>query len=155
MPSGKDARYFYFSSFQHSYINLNPDSWLSSTIYHIDSSRSPENISEWCGLDLTIINDVCKDETLKTVSLTGKLKAHVLAPPYPESNSNLWKLKIFFQGISAENVDNYGNLVFVSNPREKTCSLVEGRYLSFRDHFNLKRYCTLKTIINLSTKLFE
>lgn len=104
------------SRMENSYFSYSENFMMSSTIYHIDCSNSPEKTAEWSHLNLKLIDEICSMRSDNIAKLLSPgISEYYLQPPYGDNNySNPWTLQISFQE-SLENVDNCGFLAFISH----------------------------------------
>ena len=124
-PPGNDAHRII-----HAYIYVTKTSntgcqyWLSSIIYHINCVQHFQRITNWSGLNLSVVKQICFDEAFKSIKLeknehlsktVSKESLTLQSSLFGNENSNLWKLEIFFVGIYSA-ADSYGQLSYVSNP---------------------------------------
>ncbi len=117
-------------------------SWMTSTLYHIDCSSPADMVAHWSALNRTLINHICLDEPVKTLSRQNTT-VFLLQPPYPEfPNSRIWKLTMSFKGQ-----DLQGHLIFLSHPMEQHC---ENDFRDFSHLTKIQPCATLKSTVNVS-----
>ena len=84
---------------------------LSSIIYHINCSKSSNEIVIWSGLSTNMTRNICleesmkdlKNKTWKSIVLRNNINKYTLQPPNSENkHSHLWKLEVSFNGESRE-----------------------------------------------------
>ncbi len=116
-PSGTDSSFtnaiVSFYPFRHK-LHITEVSMISSSIYHINCSKTNKQIADWSGLKKSLIDEICRSEETKVILLPKNLK-YQLQPPYPDNkHSNLWSLTISISRCFAK-ADNYGCLAFYSH----------------------------------------
>ena len=144
-PAGKDGNRLMFYSFE--LLKHKIYFWLSSTIYHTDCTKHLQETADWSHLNVTLINQICLDETIKTLPIRMNVK-YYLQPPYAGNDySNIWELQVSLKSMSIKH-DKYGYLVFKSNPIGRFCN-----------HDTVEKYgentppcATLKTTVFLNVK---
>ena len=131
-PPGNDAHRLI-----HAYIYVTKTSntggqyWLSSIIYHINCVQHFQRITDWSGLNLSVVKQICFDEAFKSIKLekhehlykaVSKESLTLQPSLFGNENSNLWKLEISFVGINST-ADSYGQLTYMSNPLYNFCDV--------------------------------
>ena len=126
--TGKSANWQLFSSYDVNEMFQNTIGitypWLSSTIYHVNCSKSRNETFDWFGLSLNVTNEICAfDKYL--IQSDGATTFYVLRKPMSSveySYLKTLKLVIKDQKNRTEFLSRYGSLKVVSNPRERMCS---------------------------------
>ena len=129
--TGKKANWQLFPSFDltemsHNTIGMSY-SWLSSTIYHINCSKSRDESFDKFGLNLNVTNEICTIDKPLILS-NGAITFYVLKiPMLLDEYSHLKTLKLTIRDHknATEFLSMYGNFTVVSNPRERMCSKME------------------------------
>ena len=76
---------------------LDSQSWLSSTVYHINCSESQLQNAKWTKLSLKVISDICRAEE-KEKSLVNSTSGYIIEPPLRVLGPNsTWDHMVFWQ----------------------------------------------------------
>ena len=96
-------------------------SWLSSTVYHINCSKTPREISHWTRLDNDVIKEACRPENEK--KLTGvDAETIILQPPITSISvssfapSVLWTLTLCLKTEGVPENFRLGHILFSTRP---------------------------------------
>ena len=69
-PPGNDAHHLIYA---YLYVtkssNTGGQYWLSSIIYHINCAQHFQRITDWSGLNLSVVKQICFDEAFKSIKL--------------------------------------------------------------------------------------
>ena len=162
--TGKKANWQLFSSFDVLEMFGNTIgilySWLSSTMYHINCSKSTDETFDWFGLNLNVTNEICSPDKYLILS-NGKITFYVLRIPMLSveySFLKTLKLAIKDDENMTELLSSYGHLKVVSNPRERMCSKMKRKkFKNFLALFmeDIRTCATLETTVTLVNKLLN
>ena len=103
---------------------VDSQSWLSSTVYHINCSKTPKEISHWTRLSNDVIKKVCRPEKEEKSAEVGA-EATILEPPirsisissfYTHDPSVLWTLTLSLETDDVPEIFPLGRLLFSTTP---------------------------------------
>ena len=103
---------------------IDSKSWLSSTVYHINCSKHPKEISHWTRLNNDIIQKVCRPEKEEKSAVVGA-ETTILEPPirsisisslYTHDPSVLWTLTLTLKMDDVPEKIPLGRVLFSTTP---------------------------------------
>ena len=128
--AGTEYIKFFEQDFGYKYdkVECNPmwersESWISSKIYHIDCSQPIEEISEWSELNHWVIEEICRFEDSRVISLKEGLSKYILwsRTTDPSDLSYLWTLKLSIRSHQEFNRSTFGVLMLTTEGKPGMC----------------------------------
>ena len=110
---------------EHTYIEdriwFDSKSWVSSTIYHLNCSKSVVENSDWSNLATSTISTICKSETGDHFPDSNKNISYIEPPKgllddyWGHQYLSVWTLKLFIEKSEQFKGDQFGHVVFSTN----------------------------------------
>ena len=99
------------------------ESWISSTIYHIDCSQPIPEISKWSKLSNRVIQEICTFEDRNVISFKEGISKYTLWYPTTDSSdmSYLWTLKLSIKSDQTFNRSTFGVLMLTTEGKPAMC----------------------------------
>ena len=136
-------------------------SWVVSSIYHINCSRSFQKICNWSRLSSNLLKRICESDTNLKIRLKPTPGQYYVRPPYTVVNvrnrSTLWTLSIVcMQCGLLHNVASIAKMIHETDPKAQMCNSTKEKSRHFLvtslfDDFFVDSCVTLKTTIIFTT----